>query len=561
MHDVTASRDEIRRARIPCASAVASHFHNASVTAPFPLAIIATLHEYRYSAPLFETAGWAAMSVIAVGGFQHETNTFAPSKADYAAFASGGAWPELTFGDAIAPRLANANIPATGAFDALHAAGHRTVGLVWGAASPSAQVTEDAFEQIVGAMVERLAAAGPVDGVYLDLHGAMVTEHLDDGEGEILARVRRVVGPRVPIIGSLDLHANMTRAMMREADGFDAYRTYPHVDMAATGARAVFLLERMRKSGYPMAKAMRPLDFLTGLSSQSTFIEPGKRLYELLEKLEREHDTQLSFTPGFPMADFPECQMAVSGYGPDAGRVEKAVDALANAVHDAEHEFALDLFEPDAAVARAAQRGEPGAPVVLADTQDNPGAGGNGDTTGLLAALLQRNPRDAVLGLLIDRASALQAHAVGIGRTAPFKLGETSGVRGHVPLAGEFTVEALADGRFTCTGPMFKGFQMSLGPMAVLRQGNVRVVLASKKVQAADKAMFRHVGIEPREQRILALKSSVHFRADFQPIAKEILVVVAPGPAKADPTMFSWSRLRPGLRLKPGGPAFVPPAT
>jgi len=498
------------------------------------------------------------MAVIAVGGFQHETNTFAPSKADYAAFEDGGGWPELTFGDAIAPRLAGANIPAAGALDALHAAGHRTVGLVWGAASPSAHVTRDAYERIAAELLQRLGDAGSVDGVYLDLHGAMVTEHLDDGEGELLARVRKVVGPRVPVVASLDLHANMTRAMLEHAEGLNAYCTYPHVDMAATGARAARLLQRTIEVGEPMAKTMRPLDFLTGLPSQSTFIEPAKSLYELLARLEEEHDAVLSFTPGFPMADFPECGMAVFGYGPDAQRVNAAVDALAHAVHDAEPDFAMELFEPGAAVARAMQRGEPGAPVVLADTQDNPGAGGNGDTTGLLAALLERDPRDAVLGLLIDGASARQAHVVGIGHSAAFRLGEISGVPGHVPLAGEFSVEALGDGKFTCTGPMFKGFRMDLGPMAVLRRGNVRVVLASKKCQAADQQMFRHVGIEPRHQRILALKSSVHFRADFQPIAKEVLVVVAPGPAKADPTMFRWTRLRPGLRLKPGGPAFAP---
>ncbi len=496
------------------------------------------------------------MAVIAVGGFQHETNTFAPSKADYAAFEDGGGWPELTFGDAIAPRLAGANIPATGALDALHAAGHRTVGLAWGAASPSAHVTRDAYERIVGEMLRSLQEAGHVDGVYLDLHGAMVTEHFDDGEGELLARVRRIVGPKVPVVASLDLHANMTRAMVEHSDGLVAYCTYPHIDMAATGARAARLLERTIATGTPMAKAMQPLDFLTGLPSQCTFIEPGKSLYELLARLERKHDAILSFTPGFPMADFPECGMAVFGYGPDQSKVQAAVSALAHAVHDAEPDFAMDLLQPDAAVARAMKFGEPGAPVVMADTQDNPGAGGNGDTTGLLTAMLARNPRDAVLGLLIDGASARQAHAVGTGRAAEFRLGEISGVPGHVPLAGEFTVEALGDGKFTCTGPMFGGFRMDLGPMAVLRHGNVRVVLASKKCQAADQEMFRHVGIEPRDQRMLALKSSVHFRAHFQPIAKEVLVVVAPGPAKADPTMFHWTRLRPGLRLKPGGPAF-----
>ncbi len=498
------------------------------------------------------------MGLIAVGGFQHETNTFAPSKAGYAAFQDGGGWPPLVTGDCIAPRLAGANIPAAGAIGALRALGHRTAGLVWAAASPSAHVTRDAYERIVGDMLARLAALGPVDGVYLDLHGAMVTEHFDDGEGELLARVRQVVGAHVPIVASLDLHANVSRAMFALADGLVAYRTYPHVDMAATGDRAAQLLERMLKDGRAPSKSFRTLDFLTGLPSQCTLIEPAKSLYHMLERLEREHHCVLSFTPGFPMADFPECGMAVAGYGIDAARAETATAALANAIADAEGEFSMELFEPDAAVVRAMQRGEPGAPVVLADTQDNPGAGGNGDTTGLLAALLARRAPGAVLGLLIDPASAAQAQAIGVGRKAPFALGEISGVPGHTPYEGEFTVVRLGDGRFTCTGPMFLGFRMELGPMAVLEKDGVRVVLASKKCQAADQEMFRHVGIEPKEQRILALKSSVHFRADFEPIAREVLVVVAPGPAKADPTMFSWSRLRAGLRLKPKGPPFVP---
>jgi microcystin degradation protein MlrC len=171
----------------------------------------------------------------------------------------------------------------------------------------------------------------------------------------------------------------------------------------------------------------------------------------------------LSFTPGFPMADIPDCGMAVLGYGPDARRTQAAVAALSRAVADAEPDFRMELFDPSAAVLRAMQRGEPGRPVVLADTQDNPGAGGNGDTTGLLAALLAHDARDATLGLLIDGASARQAHAVGAGHSAVFHLGEISGVPGHVPLTAEFSVETLADGKFTCTGPMFKGFRNGLG--------------------------------------------------------------------------------------------------
>ena len=500
------------------------------------------------------------MARIAIGGFQHETNTFAPSPADYAAFEAGGGWPGVQYGEPLFGAVAGANIPAAGAVEALRAAGHVLVGTAWAAASPSAAVTADAFERIGGELVRRLEDALPVDGVYLDLHGAMVTERFDDGEGELLRRVREVVGPRVPVAASLDLHCNFTRAMFEAADAFVAYRTYPHVDMAETGARAARLLDAMLRAGARLAGAWRGFDYLTGIPSQCSFIEPCRSIYADLQVLERKYDATLSFTPGFPMADFAECGMAVFGYGAQAAKVEQAVEDLRGRVADAEKDFALELLEPDAAVARARQRGEPGRPVVLADTQDNPGAGGNGDTTGLRAALVRQKAEDAVLGLLIDKAAAARAHDAGQGATIAFELGGKSRVPGDAPHRGEFTVERLGDGRFTCTGPMFKGFRMTLGEMALLRSRaapGVRVVIASRKVQAADQEMFRHVGVEPRRERILALKSSVHFRADFEPIAKEVLVVRAPGPALADPAEFKWTKLRKGLRLRPLGPVYA----
>ena len=497
------------------------------------------------------------MARIAIGGMQHETNTFAPSKADYAAFEAGGGWPSVQYGDSLFDAVAGANIPAQGAIEALRSSGHSLVATTWASASPSAHVTSDAFERIVGELVARLKAAGPVDGVYLDLHGAMVTEAHDDGEGEILRRVRAAVGPRVPIAASLDLHANMTRAMFETADALVAYRSYPHVDMAETGARAARLLERMLKTGGRLAHANRGFDFLTGIPSQCSFIEPGRSLYQELGALESSSDVVLSFTPGFPMADFEECGMSVFGYGLNEKATKGAVEKLRRIVADAEKDFALELHLAGDAVRRARERGAPGKPVVLADTQDNPGAGGNGDTTGVLRTLIEQKAQDAVLGLLIDAPSAQRAHEAGQGASVVFNLGGISKIPGDAPLSGEFTVERLADGRFTCTGPMFKGSRMTLGNMALLRSRaapGVRVVLASRKVQAADQEMFRHVGIEPRSQRIMALKSSVHFRADFEPIAKEVLVVKSPGPALADPAEFKWTRLRKDVRLRPLGP-------
>ena len=497
------------------------------------------------------------MSRIAVGGLQHETNTFAPSKADYGAFEAGGGWPGVQYGEPVFAAVEGANIPAAGAIQALRAQGHQLVATAWGAASPSAHVTTDAFERIVGELVRQLKQQLPVDGVYLDLHGAMVTEAHDDGEGEILRRVRAVVGPRVPISASLDLHCNFTRAMFEQCDALVAYRTYPHVDMADTGARAAVLLDRMIRSGRPLAKHYRTLDYLTGLPSQCSFVDPCKTLYE---DVGRDAVTTLSFTPGFPMADFPECGMAVFGYGSEDRVTAKAVDRLHAAVADAEKDFALELHLADDAVARAKSRGEPGRPVVLADTQDNPGAGGNGDTTGLLKSLIGQQAQDAVLGLLIDGEAAKKAHEVGLGFVSNFRLGGRSNIPGDSPCEGEFTVEKLGDGKFTCTGPMFKGFRMQLGNMALLRSKSapgVRVAIASRKCQAGDQEMFRHLGVEPRRSRILALKSSVHFRADFEPISKEVLVVKSPGPALADPTEFAWTRLRKGLRLRPLGAAFA----
>ena len=496
------------------------------------------------------------MARIAIAGMQHETNTFAPSKADYGAFEAGGGWPGVQYGDSVFAAVEGANIPAAGAIQALRAQGHQLVATAWAAASPSAHVTTDAFERITGQLISQLKKALPIDGVYLDLHGAMVTEAHDDGEGEILRRVREAVGPRVPVAASLDLHCNFTRAMFEHCDALVAYRTYPHVDMADTGVRAAGLLDRMIRGGQRLAKHFRTLDYLTGLSSQCSFVDPCKTLYE---DIGRSGDVTLSFTPGFPMADFEDCGMAVFGYGVDQALVSRIVDKLHAAVSDAEKDFALELHLPDDAVARARRRGEPGMPVVLADTQDNPGAGGNGDTTGLLKSLVQQNAQDAVLGLLIDGEAAKRAHEVGLGFTSSFILGGRSNIPGDSPLEGEFTVERLGDGRFTCTGPMFKGFRMQLGAMALLRSKaapGVRVVLASRKCQAADQEMFRHLGVEPRRSRILALKSSVHFRADFEPIAKEVLVVKSPGPALADPTEFKWTKLRKGIRLRPLGPVY-----
>src|SRR5579864_9396919 len=293
------------------------------------------------------------MPRIAVGGFLHETNTFAPTKATYDAFVHGGGWPAMTEGAGILKTMRNINVGLAGFIEAAEACGWELAPTIACAATPSAHVTEAAFERIVKAMVDGIAAAGPLDGVYLDLHGAMVAEHVDDGEGEVLARVRKVIGPDLPLVVSLDLHANVTRAMVDHADALIAYRTYPHVDMADTGRAAAKHLALLLGTTRRFAKAFRQLPFLIPISWQATFDQPAKGIYERLAALENGAVPTLSFAPGFPAADFEDCGPSVFAYGRTQDDADRAADAIARLVVSHEDDFDGRIYSPDEGVRHA----------------------------------------------------------------------------------------------------------------------------------------------------------------------------------------------------------------
>jgi microcystin degradation protein MlrC len=500
------------------------------------------------------------MARIAVGGFQHETNTFAPSKATYADFLKPGAWPGLTRGAALFDAIKGINIPVAGYVEAARQQGHDLLPLSWSNATPSAHVTEDAYERIVAQILDDLAQMKDLDGLYLDLHGAMVAEHVDDGEGEMLRRVRDLVGPDLPIAVSLDLHANVTPEMVALSDNLEIYRTYPHVDMAATGRRSAVQLDTLIKSGERFCKAFRQLPFMIPLTSGCTYEGPAKEVYREVKLLAQEPGVAgISFACGFCPADFPGAGASLVAYGTSQEAADQAAAALYEAAVERESAFALEALQPAEAVREALRIAKHSSkPVVLADAQDNPGGGGNADTTGLLRALIEEGAAGAVLANLYDPEAANAAHAAGEGAEITLALGGQSRIPGDQPLQATFKVLRLGDGQCTGTGPFYKGAHMKLGPTALLETGGVRVAVASAKVQLADQAMLRHLGVEPAEQNILALKSSVHFRADFQPIAEAVLVVVSPGPVVLDNRELAFRRLRPGLRIMPGGPVFTP---
>ena len=260
---------------------------------------------------------------------------------------------------------------------------------------------------------------------------------------------------------------------------------------------------------------------------------------------------ELAFCFGFPFADFADCGPAVAAYADTQAQADAAADALVAHIAARESAFVQETMPSAEAVAEAKRLAAgAGKPVVLADTQDNPGGGGHGDTTELLAELVGQGATGALVCLINDADSAAACHAAGTGATVSLSLG---GKSDGMPFDCSARVVTLTDGQFTLTGPMGAGNPANLGPSALVDIDGVRVIVTSRKMQALDQAIIRHFGVEPADCPILALKSSVHFRADFTPVAEQIIVAIAPGPVVADPAILNFRHVRAEVRRRPAG--------
>ena len=495
---------------------------------------------------------------IAIGGFLHESHSFAPEPTTYADFRTAGESPAIARGAGMVAALRDTSWPIAGAIAAAETARVDMLPLTWATASPARPVQDAAFERIAAMICADLSAvldAGPIDGIYLDLHGAMVVDSVPDGEGELLRRVRAVAGD-VPVAISLDPHCNMTAAMVALVDVLVPFRTYPHVDMPAAGGQAMRLLIARIARKKPWARAFRQVDFFIPVPAQCTLVAPmAPAMTERAAINARPGVAEVAFNFGFPYADFHDCGAAIAAYADSQEAADAAADDMLGWINRHESTFRLEAVPAAEAVAeaiviaRTAHR-----PVVIADGQDNPGGGGHGDTTGVLAELIRQGATGAVLGMINDAASAAACHAAGVGAVLALSLG---GKSDGVPLQVTATVERLSDGNFVGTGPMAKGNPIALGPSALIEVApsasgpGIRVIVVTSKMQALDQALFTHIGVTPADCKILVLKSVVHFRADFGPIAEKVILATAPGPVPVDPATLPFRHLRPGLRLRP----------
>lgn len=481
-------------------------------------------------------------------------------KAGIGEFKMADSWPGLLTGTSIVSGTEGMNLPVAGFIDAASSDPDvELVPLLWCAAEPSAHVEDDAFERIAAMIIDGLRGAGKLDGIYLDLHGAMVTETYGDGEGEMLHRIRAAVGSEIPIAVSLDLHANITNAMVEHASTLTIYRTYPHLDMAESGARS-FAQLRSLIGGVRYEKVFRQVPFLIPLSAQHTGSEPCRSLYAELEQLAPPSACLADIALGFTAADIADCGPSIVAYAPQRETAEAVAEQLLASMLAAEEHFDCRLLSPAEAVKSAIAMNSR-RPVIIADVQDNPGAGATSDTTGLLFALVEQKAQGALVGLMHDPVVAAKAHAAGIGADVHAALGGKSGVEGEKPYSGRFRVEALSDGHCTFTGEMYGGGTAVLGPCAVLKvedvEADIRIVVSSNRSQCLDLTLFTHIGVDPRSASIVVVKSTVHFRADFEPIAEAIISSAAPGVFPCELDRAPYRNLRNGMRLGPKGRIFV----
>lgn len=462
---------------------------------------------------------------VLIAGFMHETNTFSQLPTTFESYKAR----DLYYGDDVVKKLRNTKTEIAAFLDACARFEWQGVCAVYANATPSGKVAEDLFEHISTVILDCLTDQGPFDAIMLALHGAMVCSHVDDGEGELLARIRAHVGPDMPIVVTLDLHANITDRMAEMSDIMVIYRTYPHIDQYETATEAAQLLRRTLAGEIKPHTLVARGQMLDGADHGRT-THPGS-MTEVLQSAK----TGVVATPGalsctvacgFPWVDISDTgpSVVVVGDGQSPAYQELA-EKLVDEIWKSRHRTTISPMSVDQAMDAVKSTGQRTAPIVLADFADNPGGGGYGDGTHLLRAMIDANLQNAAFATLYDPVAVRTCTEQGLGAHVVVAIGGKIDPRYGEPIAVTGHVVAVTDGTLRLKGPMNAGTSIDMGPTVVLRVGGIDIVITSGRYQAYDLNFFEHANIEPRDKDVLAVKSAHHFRAAFAPIASEVIVV------------------------------------
>ena len=504
-----------------------------------------------------------------IAGMLHETNTFSPVATPLAAFFSrragrDGAAPLLAGAEAIAA-FRGTNVAFAAFLAAAEAAGVEMDVPLYANANPSAPTDRAGFDTMCDAIVA--AVRRGCDAVLLDLHGAMVAEGFDDGEAELLRRIREVA-PAVPIAVALDFHGNLSPGLSERAEVITGYRTYPHVDMALTGERAVTTLLASLDGPTRPRVIHRWLPMLTDVNLHSPMFEPMKTIMDRAIEMEAKGEVlNVSVFGGFPLADIRWAGLSVVVVADSAdaaawARGQACCDELAAMAWSQRAGFVYEPEPIQQTIARAAALRA--WPVVLADNGNNTASGGSADTMDTVAEALRQGLTGIVAGPICDPASVAAMIEIGVGGTITRGFGGATdmpsiGRRGE-PLQLSGTVRAITDGEFTVTGSMMTGVRLACGRTAVLDTGAMQLVVAERRCEPFDLGVFTHCGIDPLRAKYIILWSRQHFRAGFEPIAATVLRCAGPGVCSSDYASFPYQHLHRPLYPIDGDAPIAPPA-
>lgn len=460
---------------------------------------------------------------IAIGGIFHETNTFSnvPTTVDFFQLY------EWEYGEEIIRMHTGVRDYLGGMIAKGNEKGVTILPTFSARANPAGLITREAYERMKNDLLEGIEKAGKIDGICLALHGAGVADGIDDLEGAILSEVRQLVGYDIPITASLDLHANLTATMVKEANALFGVNHYPHTDCYERGMEAVDALLKIIKGEINPVIHLEKLPMM--IPTSTTYHSPAKDINEACWAWEEDQKIiDCTFFHGFSHTDIPEMNSSILTITDgDMGLAQKVAREVANQLWELRDQFFLNLPGPREGLQQALELEE--RPVVINETSDNPGGGSPGDGTHLLRAMIEMDIPESCFGFIYDPEVANIAHENGTGSYIDIHLGAKTDTLHGEPLSVKAYVKCLTDGKFIQTSEMSRGKKVNLGKSARLQVGNVDIIVCSVRQQTFDEQIFLLHGIDVTTYKVVALKSSNHFRASFQPIAGKIITVDSPG--------------------------------
>jgi microcystin degradation protein MlrC len=470
----------------------------------------------------------------------HETNTFSPVPTPLSSF-------RPLSGESAVAEFQDTNTQLGGLLHVAQQAGAEIVLPVAGGAHPSGYVERAAYEGMVEAIVG--AVRGGCDAVFLALHGAMVAEHVDDGEGELLRRIR-AVAPRVPITVGLDFHSHMTAAMVENSTVITGYCTYPHVDMGETGRRAGRTMLRALRGEVEPVMVWGSLPMMTSTLMHTPSRQPMKDVMDMAMAAEANRAVlNASVFGGFPHSDIPHISLSaviVCDGRADAGRALR--DRLLAMAWERREAFLYTGAPLESQIAQARALGD--GPIVLVDHGDNTASGGTQDVMSVVEEVMRQGLTDVVAGPICDPAGVRRLVEAGTAAGVTLPLGgridmpQINLVGKPLTVTGKVT--RITDGEFTVTGPMATGTRVRMGKTAVLDTGAMQIVVSEGRSEPFDTGVFTHCGIDPRRKKYVLIKSRQHFRAGFEPIARHIVLCDGDGVTSSDLRLFTYrNRRRP----------------